>query len=447
MKYVLTLFLVTTQIILSQTSIQVFEIQGSVNGISDNGIYACGFDFTSGESFLWTEAGGKVLLGLNTEANGVSNDGIVAGKFLDPNTLINGDPTWVAGFYSGGQWNKVGGIHGVEPFDPNFYTYAYSINAFGTLMTGMAARPNYKVEACYWNLPDTTIHLLGQINGQNCRADDASNDGSIIVGWSANASGQPDREPYYWDPLPHFMGSFDPNWTGGECNGISPDGNILVGSSSAGASPGYAFRYTDTEGMQMIVDSSAWERGYSADVSNNDMIVGHVEDLFSPFAFIWKSGWTNAVLLGSYLQDSLGVTGISDWTFLYARGISADGNVFGGEMINNNFPFGGGFVVKIESSSSVEDDVSNANGYALYQNYPNPFNPTTTINFTIPQSGMVNLTVYNSLGQVVAVLANEEFRAGQHSVNFKATGLASGIYLVKLMAGNYSEVKKMNLLK
>jgi uncharacterized membrane protein len=447
MKYIIIFFITFTTLIFSQVTVQIFEIQGSVNGISNNGIYACGFDFNAGESFLWTEAGGKVLLGMNTEANGVSNDGVVAGKFLDPNTLTNGDPTWVAGFYSGGQWNKVGGIHGVDPFDPNFYTYAYSINASGTLMTGMAARPNYKVEACYWNIPDTTIQLLGQINGQNGRADDASNDGSIIVGWSADSSGQPDREPYYWDPAPHFMGGFDPTWPAGECNGISPDGNILVGTSAAGVSPGYAFRYTTTDGMEMIVDSSIWARGYSADVSNNDVIVGHVEDFFSPFAFIWKSGWTNAALLGSYLQDSLGVPGISDWTFLYARGISADGNVFGGEMANNSIPFGGGFVVKIDNSSSVEADVINPDGYALNQNFPNPFNPTTTINFVIPNSELVKLTVYNSLGQEIAVLVNEEVSAGQHSVRFDAVNLASGVYLIKMSAGSFVEVRKMNLLK
>jgi uncharacterized membrane protein len=447
MKKMLLFLTLFSSVLFAQTTVQLFELHGSINGISDNGVYACGFDFDSSQAFLWTEAGGKVLLGLNTEANGVSNDGTVAGKFLDPNTLTNGDPTWVAGFYSGGQWNKVGGIPGVEPFDPNFYTYAYSINASGTLMTGMAARPNYKVEACYWNLPDTTIHLLGQINGQNGCAYDVSNDGSIIVGWNADSSGSPDREPYYWDPAPHFMGGFDPTWPGGECDGISPDGNILVGGSAAGVSPAYAFRYTSTDGMQMIVDSSAWERGYSADVSNNDVIVGHVEDLFSPFAFIWKAGWSNAELLGPYLQDSLGVTGISDWSFLYARGISADGNVFGGEMANNNIPFGGGFIVKIENSSSVEDDINNPNGYALNQNYPNPFNPSTTINFVIPNSELVKLTVFNSLGQEVAVLLNEVVTSGQHSVQFNASYLASGVYLVKMNAGNFMGVKKMNLLK
>jgi len=69
------------------------------------------------------------------------------------------------------------------------------------------------------------------------------------------------------------------------------------------------------------------------------------------------------------------------------------------------------------------------------------------ITFAIPHSELVNLTVYNSLGQEVAVLANEEFAAGQHEVRFDATGLASGVYLVEMSAGNYTKAQKMNLLK
>ncbi|MDZ7624376.1 MAG: T9SS type A sorting domain-containing protein [Ignavibacteriaceae bacterium] len=125
---------------------------------------------------------------------------------------------------------------------------------------------------------------------------------------------------------------------------------------------------------------------------------------------------------------------------------SADGSVIGGEMVNNNIPFGGGFVIKIENQVSVDDDLKNPDGFALKQNYPNPFNPTTTINFTIPNSELVNLIVYNSLGQEVAQLANEVFTAGRFG-QFNASGLASGVYLVKMSAGNFTEVRKMNLLK
>ena len=85
--------------------------------------------------------------------------------------------------------------------------------------------------------------------------------------------------------------------------------------------------------------------------------------------------------------------------------------------------------------------------YTLDQNYPNPFNPSTTINFTIPNSDFVTLKVYNILGSEVATLVNENLSAGSYKFNFDARNLASGVYLYELNAGNFREIKKMNLLK
>ena len=85
--------------------------------------------------------------------------------------------------------------------------------------------------------------------------------------------------------------------------------------------------------------------------------------------------------------------------------------------------------------------------FALDQNYPNPFNPTTTIKYSIPQSGLVKLVVYNILGEEVKTLVNQEQPAGSYNINFNADNLSSGIYFYKINAGNYSAVKKMILLK
>jgi hypothetical protein len=85
--------------------------------------------------------------------------------------------------------------------------------------------------------------------------------------------------------------------------------------------------------------------------------------------------------------------------------------------------------------------------YALEQNFPNPFNPGTTINFSIPTEGFVSLDVYNSIGQKVATLVNETKTAGTYAVNFDASDLTSGIYFYKISSGNFSETKKMILLK
>jgi hypothetical protein len=102
-----------------------------------------------------------------------------------------------------------------------------------------------------------------------------------------------------------------------------------------------------------------------------------------------------------------------------------------------------------DGPTSVEQQQNNLlpNEYVLEQNYPNPFNPTTTIEFSMPQSGMVNLAVYNILGEQVKALINEERTAGKHSVQFNANHLASGIYFYQLQAGSFTQTKKMILLK
>jgi hypothetical protein len=85
--------------------------------------------------------------------------------------------------------------------------------------------------------------------------------------------------------------------------------------------------------------------------------------------------------------------------------------------------------------------------YALAQNYPNPFNPSTKISYTIPTGSNVKITITNVLGQEVATVVNEFMPAGDHDASFSAQGLPSGIYFYTLKAGNFTETKKMVLMK
>ncbi|HEX9251950.1 MAG TPA: 5'-nucleotidase C-terminal domain-containing protein, partial [Ignavibacteriaceae bacterium] len=85
--------------------------------------------------------------------------------------------------------------------------------------------------------------------------------------------------------------------------------------------------------------------------------------------------------------------------------------------------------------------------YLLDQNYPNPFNPSTTINYSIPEAGNVEMKVYDILGNEVATLVNEAKAPGNYSAVFDASSLASGIYFYKLSANNFLQTKKMILMK
>jgi pectate lyase len=85
--------------------------------------------------------------------------------------------------------------------------------------------------------------------------------------------------------------------------------------------------------------------------------------------------------------------------------------------------------------------------FHLNQNYPNPFNPSTKISFVLSKSGFTTLAIYNILGEKVATLLKQELSAGEQFVTFDASRLASGVYFYKLQSGNFSEMKKMVLMK
>jgi len=85
--------------------------------------------------------------------------------------------------------------------------------------------------------------------------------------------------------------------------------------------------------------------------------------------------------------------------------------------------------------------------FELSQNYPNPFNPSTAIEFFIPKTEFVTLRVYNILGEEVATLVSERLSAGKYRYEWDAGGLASGLYLYKVQAGDYAEAKKMLLVR
>jgi len=85
--------------------------------------------------------------------------------------------------------------------------------------------------------------------------------------------------------------------------------------------------------------------------------------------------------------------------------------------------------------------------YNLSQNYPNPFNPTTEIRFTMPVASQARLEVFDVIGRRVATLLDKALQPGEYEVRWDATGAASGVYFYRLTAADYTETRKMLLLK
>ena len=123
---------------------------------------------------------------------------------------------------------------------------------------------------------------------------------------------------------------------------------------------------------------------------------------------------------------------------------SIEGNSFTGDFLDVKAN-----VLSIEMATAEGNPVKESlrpNHFALNQNYPNPFNPTTTISFTLPTASDYMLTIYNVSGQTVAEFGGNE-QAGEVVLEWEAGNLASGIYFYKLQAGNFTDTKKMVLLK
>jgi hypothetical protein len=129
----------------------------------------------------------------------------------------------------------------------------------------------------------------------------------------------------------------------------------------------------------------------------------------------------------------------------------------------NEGPYGqsGTYLLKIDRGKMItgfRDRTPAIHDFYLWQNYPNPFNPSTVISWRVPSpaqggdgqlavSNHVTLTVYNLAGQKVATLVDENKKAGNHSIQFDGSDLASGIYLYRLQAGDFVETRKMVLMK
>ena len=142
------------------------------------------------------------------------------------------------------------------------------------------------------------------------------------------------------------------------------------------------------------------------------------------------------------------------WGVIATDGIESFGNVY----ICCDYPGETGAYMVVDLTGldtnglNYVEEISMPYRYTLRQNYPNPFNPITTLKYDIPKDGLVNITIYNMLGNVVNNLVNANQSSGYKSVQWNATNnqgetVSAGVYLYKIQAGDFVDTKKMILLK
>jgi hypothetical protein len=160
-------------------------------------------------------------------------------------------------------------------------------------------------------------------------------------------------------------------------------------------------------------------------------------------SFAYLADWT----------DGLVIIDISDPTNPLKVGSFQTGDWANAVSVSNNLIFiadwyDGLYIIRNDLLTSIDSSpVTQPEQFVLYQNYPNPFNATTKFSYYLPKSRKVTLKVYNTLGQLIATLINSEKNAGNHSFEWNAEGLPTGIYFYRFSSDDYSEIKKMILLK
>jgi hypothetical protein len=158
------------------------------------------------------------------------------------------------------------------------------------------------------------------------------------------------------------------------------------------------------------------------------------------------------------LEDSaFNVSTLTDWKIFKlpelteaGSGTYTRGTITGGRYIRRaNVTVLGTFTVGTFTSVDVEENSTNLpTKFSLSQNFPNPFNPTTIILFDLPKKSQVSLKIYDLLGREIATLVNnEEMPAGSYLKEFNASHLTSGVYFYRLQADQYTETKKLVLMK
>ena len=204
----------------------------------------------------------------------------------------------------------------------------------------------------------------------------------------------------------------------------------------------------ETYSIQVVV-SGENSRGYGfqAIAMSNDDVAGSI-----------SLNSSNTEINGSYVQQSTR-TDNGSWVFDWVAPSSDFGEItFSGSGLATGGNSGtGGDHVFVTSTSVSPQQVSTQNDeinmkFLLHQNYPNPFNPLTKLSYNLPQSNLVTITIYDMIGNVVNNLLNEYQEIGYKSIVWDATNnnkepVSSGFYFYTIQTGEFSETKKMILIK
>ena len=215
----------------------------------------------------------------------------------------------------------------------------------------------------------------------------------------------------------------------------------------------WSLAITATDIYAGTVKAGVWKRTLSELILPVELITFTADIISGIVNLHWKTA-TEVNNFGFNIERSLNQ---SDWTRIaFVQGNGNSNSIKNYALCDYSVKTEGKYYYRLKQlddnglykySGIVEVNFISPFAFMLSQNYPNPFNPSTVISYSLPFASNVKLIVYNTLGKIVKVLENEFKIAGNYSINFNAAELPNGIYFYKIEAGQFSQVKKMILVK
>ena len=482
MKKILTFLILVSSVLFAQTSKWTFQAEKSIEDApaiaADGTIYACSRDgnlyaLNNDGTTKWTYTGYD-MAGLKsslTTAPAIGADGSIyfASSLLGKFFAVNSDGTekWSRDLTIGvirispaiapdgtilvatsmGELQALNPADGTEKWNVNLGTSFYSspaIDASGTIFIGVVSGGKTYLKSI--SSDGVEIWSLKIDSNEYAYSSPAIGaDGTIYIGssdynlYAVNPDGT-EKWKYFTDG--HLWAS----------PVIDNDGTIYIHSTENGF---YAINPDGTEKWKFSQILGAYSNiNLTAAVGDNNVVyIGGTNTSYqSTFYAIntsdgsvkWESNLdyspTSPITIGN---DGSIIFGADDYLYVYNS--ECTGLADSPWPKYRNGYRNTGFTTVATSVKQIGSEIPQE--FVLAQNYPNPFNPSTTISFAIPTQANVKLSVYNSIGEEVAKLLNENISAGNHQISFDASNLSSGLYFYRISAGSFVDVKKMMLLK
>jgi hypothetical protein len=233
---------------------------------------------------------------------------------------------------------------------------------------------------------------------------------------------------------------------------LTSDGGYIIVGSTESLYPGSRYIYL------IKMDSSGdtlWTRAYGGPDGNWGYSVHQTTDngyVIAGYTYSYTSLWDAYIVRTGLDGDTLWTRtfGWVDWDYAHSvRQIPGGGYIVTGWAEPYGPDYDYVWLLRLEADTDIDNRPDNSiiERFAIAQNYPNPFNAQTAINYDLPEASNVTINIYDILGRRVETLIQGKQPAGYHQIAWDATCQSSGLYFYRIQAGDYSETKKMALLK